>query len=141
MADRRIEALTTLERVAGQALESEAAGLSALRARIGALEAERRNISHRLEHETHVTSIETAAYIGDFVRAMRHRDKILLGELQKLEAKAALLQDKVLALYHEEQRAAQGREKLVTEARSEADRRAEAVTGEQALIRWQRARR
>ncbi|MEI4473491.1 hypothetical protein [Frigidibacter sp. MR17.24] len=138
MASRRDHALGVMRRLADERLQQEAQGLGTLRARIARLEADRTRTLQRLADEAHVGGLDTAPYVGAFVRAMRAEEARLAAEAQRLERLAAEQQDRVLERFREVQTYGKLAE---TEAARQDDERARAETAalaEAALNRWRR---
>lgn len=138
MATRRDRALSVMQRLADERLRDEAQGLGEMRARIAGLRAGQEDVLHRLATEAHVGGIETAAYVGGFVRAMRGEHARMEAEAVALERRAAEQQERVLKRFRE----AQVFDKLIeaqTEARTaEAAKTEAAAMEEAALNRWRR---
>ncbi|MEI4488415.1 hypothetical protein V8J36_19650 [Frigidibacter sp. MR17.14] len=138
MASRRDHALSVMRRLADEKLRDEAQGLGALRAKIGALRQGQERILSRLETEAHVGGIETAPYVGSFVRAMRAEHARMETEARGLERRAAEQQDRVMERFREQQVFTR-LEAAEAEARAdEATRRETAALEEAALTRWRR---
>ncbi len=101
MARRRIEALRLLTRIRRYEMEQDAAELGTLRHAIALLQAEDLSLQERMRREISERSLESAPYIGDFLRAVRaEQGRIQLAEAG-LVGQAEALEEAVLARYRE----------------------------------------
>jgi flagellar export protein FliJ len=92
MERRRIAALALLERLSRQEIEEKAREFGALRARLDQLETARGALLDSLRRDAHVTTIEAAPYLGDFIRSVRNEAAFLEVEIAQLAPRAAELE-------------------------------------------------
>lgn len=98
---RRLESLRLLERLRRQDIESRTIELTRLRGEMAVLEDEKRDLLRRLAEETHVTSLEAAAYLPQFIRSVRERIATLDAKATALRPKLEAVEDAVRALFLE----------------------------------------
>lgn len=79
---RRIKALGVMERVKRLETEEKARAAGVIRAKVDRLESEKQTLLRRLSGESRVESVEGAAYLGRFIRAIR-------AEVERLSADIA----------------------------------------------------
>ncbi|KAF0674660.1 hypothetical protein [Profundibacterium mesophilum] len=68
---KRIAALALLERVRRHEMEDDSRALATLRGEIAELTDRGRALEGELHREAHAAGIESAAYLGDYIRAVR----------------------------------------------------------------------
>ena len=119
MAVRRLQALDLMGRIAQQALETEAAALSALRGRIAALTAALAALHADLQAQGQSRSLEAALYMPDYLRAARLEQARIGRDLAALRQDEARLEAAVARRFQERKTYA-----LVLEAARQAGREA-----------------
>ncbi|MGR3756602.1 MAG: hypothetical protein ACU0AT_05160 [Tranquillimonas sp.] len=137
---RRIAALAVLERLRRHEMESEARELALLRGEVARIEAQRTETLDDMNRNAHVTMIEAAPYLGDYIRAVRAEVAGLDERLGELDEKCATLEDEVRERYRSMRTV--GTLLQTQRAKALADRqKAEAARlDEQAIGRWRRRR-
>ncbi|RVV96848.1 hypothetical protein EKE94_16000 [Mesobaculum littorinae] len=136
--NRRIAALDVLERLRRHEMEEEARELGQLRGRIAQHEQTRDGLERDLRDETRDSTLESARYVADYVRAVRAQIVTHAQAIAALEAKAEGLEDRVRARFRDMRTigtlSARARSRRAAEhARREAEEMAEI-----GLQRWQR---
>lgn len=135
----RIVALDLIQRIRQQDLEGQAAILSGLNQKIAKTEGEIEFFLGQIQGEAHVTSIESAPYVGDFIRSVRAQINSLEIELNKLAIEAEQIEDRVRAKFIDVKTFGTVLEKAV-EAKSLQDRRRENQDlDELTTLRWGRS--
>ncbi len=141
MAERRIQALALLVRLSRRAMEEQAAQLGAVNRKIAALRAERSGLLEGLRAQAGTRDIETARYFPAYLRSVRAEEARLTAVEARLIEEARRI-EVTLAERFRTLKAQEGAHDQAREAaRSRAERMETALRDEQALIRWERARR
>ncbi|SDF33904.1 hypothetical protein [Limimaricola pyoseonensis] len=140
MADRRVRALALLERLGRLEVEARVTELQSLHARMDELQAKSRETGAALERDGHIVSIESAPYVGDYIRSARAEIGRLDQARAALEPEARALEDEMRDRFREMKTHAKLAQRL--EARHAEARAAQeaAQAEESALQRWMRLR-
>lgn len=137
----RVHTLTLLERLRRHEMAAEAGELATLRAQAAGWEQTRANLLKRLQTEARIISIESAPYVGAFIRGIRNEEAQIDHNLAKI---APRVQELEIALA-EQFRALATIRLALDEARNvlrEAQAQRETKdTEEQALLRWAATRK
>lgn len=136
MSGRRVRMLTTVTRHADQRLRESAMGLAALRGRIAELQAERNTVIQRLHDEGRTGSLETAPYVGDFIRAMRAQQLRLDARIALLETEAEAATDALRLCYSDATAYGTVLDQVRTALARHRDRQEQGETTELGLARW-----
>lgn len=132
----RVHTLTLLERLRRHEMAAEAGELATLRAQVATWENTRATLQERLNTEARIISIESAPYVGAFIRGIRNEEAQIDRDMAKV---APRVQELEIALA-EQFRALATIRLALGEARNvlrEAQAQREIKdTEEQALLRW-----
>ncbi|WP_212522744.1 flagellar FliJ family protein [Actibacterium sp. MT2.3-13A] len=138
MARRRIAALALLERLRRHEIEEQARELGALRARIAELERQREALRERLRRDAHVSTIEAAPYLGDFIRSIRREIAVLEAEIARFSPRMDELEAIMQGRFAELKTYETVRLEKEWEMLRQLQRREAAELEELALQRWAR---
>jgi flagellar protein FliJ len=132
----RLRTLDLLERLRRHDMLSEARALAELRAHINRLEEVRSTLHDKLRTEARIVTIESAPYVGSFIRALRREeaqiDLILAQTAQRLQE----LEEAVAAQFAALATVRHARDATHRSLQQDADRRATQTVEEQSLQRW-----
>jgi hypothetical protein len=133
---RRLDALRLMERLRRQEIEARVRELGRLNAEVAALDAEKALLARRIVEETHITSLEAAPYLGEFIRSVRGRIAALDAEAETLRPRLDALDAEVATLFRDKHSYETVR--LAGEAanRKARDKRAEDEAADIVLMRW-----
>mgnify|MGYP000359716130 CR=1 FL=1 len=138
MERRRIAALALLERLRRQEIEDKAREFGALRARLEHLEGARETLLDSLRRDAHVTTIEAAPYLGDFIRSVRNEAALLEAEIAQLSPRVAELEEAIRAEFGRMKTYETVRVRKEYQLRQHRQRREIEETEERVLQRWAR---
>ncbi len=138
MADRRQRALALLERLRKLEIESVATELNELRGRMADLERRRDETTDALYRDGHIVSLESAPYVGNYIRAARSEIASLEAAHARLAPREAELDEQVRDRFREMKTYAAVASRAKARSRAEAAKREAASTEEQLLLRWGR---
>ncbi|MGH1466603.1 MAG: hypothetical protein ACRBBQ_14720 [Cognatishimia sp.] len=136
--NRRIEALTVIQRIKEHELDGHAAQMGQIRAQQATLQSELSDLQQRVETEAHITSPESAPFLAGFLQAIETRRAYLQQELAKLDEKAALIEGRLYETYTEARTNEAVLDKSLLEKRKEADHAETASLEEVARNRYLR---
>ncbi|MGY6704299.1 flagellar FliJ family protein [Roseinatronobacter sp.] len=98
MTSKRIKTLTVLERLRRHEMLADAHELATIRSHVAQLNDTRNRMLEELKREAHLVSLEAAAYVGAYIRAVRNEivqiDKALAQIMPRLDALEAIVADK-----------------------------------------------
>lgn len=138
MADRKLQALTLIQRIRRHEMEQEAAGLAELNLQISVLTRQKTALLEELHTQAHGRTLEAAPYVGNYVRAVRTEEARLTGEIAALEKQVA--EREAVVMEHFRQMKAYG--KVLDDTRAgqsrEANRKEAAQADELTTLRWGR---
>lgn len=136
--NRRIEALTVLQRIKEHELDTHAAEMGQIRAHQSQIQTELDRLQHQIETEAHIPSPEAAPFLAGFLKAIETRTAFLNSEMQKLDEKAALIEGRLFDTYTEARSNQAVLDKTVLEKRKDADMAEAAALEEVARNRYLR---
>ncbi|WP_163851496.1 flagellar FliJ family protein [Pseudooceanicola aestuarii] len=136
--DRRLRALRVIERVKEQDTERSARAAAELRSRIEALEATRAELLHRITRESRIEGLEGAAYLGQFIRAIRAEVERVQHQIDELTPARQKAEDALRDALAEQKTYEILRLRRLADNRRDAARRDTARQDEIARLRWQR---
>ncbi|MGC9370083.1 MAG: flagellar FliJ family protein [Paracoccaceae bacterium] len=138
MERRRIAALALLERISRHEIEEKTREFAALRARMAGLERERDRLLGSLREDAHVTTIEAAPYLGDYIRSVRAQAAQMEAEIAQLSPRAEQLETFMREKFGEMKTYETVRLSKELGLRHERVRREAAEADELVLQRWNR---
>ena len=97
----RLHTLSLLERLRRQEMAAEARELATLRAHVAVLERTRSDLLGRLKTEALTVTLESAPYIGSYIRAIRNEVAQIEKALEKVAPRIAALEQTVLDQFRE----------------------------------------
>lgn len=98
---RRIQALTTLQRIKEYELDAHATEMGAIRIQQAAIQTELDKLQERLENEARIPSPEAAPFLAGFLEAVENRRAYLNKQMAELDDKAALIEGRLFETYSE----------------------------------------
>ncbi|GAA6209922.1 hypothetical protein NBRC116601_32150 [Cognatishimia sp. WU-CL00825] len=119
--NRRIEALSVIQRIKEHELDGHAAQMGQIRVQQAQLQTEMSDLQHRVDTEAHINTPEAAPFLAGFLQAIETRRAFLQQELQKLDEKAALIEGRLFETYTEARTNEAVLDKSLLEKRKEAD--------------------
>ena len=138
MERRRIAALSLLERLSRHEIEEKAREFAALRARMAELEHERNGLLESLRRDAHVTTIEAAPYLGNYLRSVRAQAAQLEAGIAQLAPRAEQLEAFMRDKFGEMKTYETVRLSKELDLRRQQHRREAAEIEELVLQRWER---
>jgi hypothetical protein len=136
VARRRLDALHLMAQLRRQEIVARVQELGRLGAEVTALEAEKALLARRIAEETHITSLEAAPYLGEFIRSVRSRIAVLDTKAEALRPRLATLDAEVAALFREKRSYASVREAGIAANRKAREKRDEDAAADMVLMRW-----
>ncbi len=97
----RLHTLSLLERLRRHEMAAEARELATLRAHVAVLERTRSDLLGRLKTEALTVTLESAPYIGSYIRAIRNEVAQIEKALEKVAPRIAALEQTVLDQFRE----------------------------------------
>ena len=133
---RRLDALRLMERLARQEIEARVQDLGRLRGELARLSDEKALLTRRMTEEVHITSLEAAPYLGEFLRSARTRIAALDLQIEAVRPRLEALEAEVAARFREMRSYETVR--LAAEAANRAlrEKRAEDEAADLVLMRW-----
>ncbi|WP_432254451.1 hypothetical protein [Limimaricola sp. AA108-03] len=138
MASRRDRALGLIERLHRVEIEARAVELGALRDRMAELERQSAETAQALARDGRITSIETAPYVGDYIRDARAQIGTLDRARAALEPQAEALEAAMREGFREMKTVATVAARAKLRAARDRAAREAAETDEMVLLRWGR---
>lgn len=139
--ERRIKALTTLQRIKEHELDEQAAQMNVIRLAQASLQKELDVLDDRVANESAIETPEAAPYLANFLQAVENRRTFLKAEFEKLEEKAAQIEGRLFETYTEARSNESVLDKSLTEKRLEEDRAETSALEEVARNRYLRQMR
>lgn len=118
---RRIQALTTLQRIKEHELDTHATQMGQIRLHQSKLQDEMDRLDHQVQTEAHITSPESAPFLAGFLKAIETRTAFLQNEMDTLDKKAALIEGQLFETYTEARSNKAVLDKTLSEKRKEED--------------------
>ncbi|MDP5348762.1 MAG: hypothetical protein NWQ32_10265 [Paracoccaceae bacterium] len=97
----RLRTLSLLERLRQHDMAAEARELATLRAHVAVLERTRSDLLMRLKTEALTVTLESAPYVGSYIRAIRNEVAQIEKALEKVAPRIAALEQTVLDQFRE----------------------------------------
>ena len=97
----RLRTLSLLERLRKHDMAAEARELATLRAHVAVLERTRSDLLMRLKTEALTVTLESAPYVGSYIRAIRNEVAQIEKALEKVAPRIAALEQTVLDQFRE----------------------------------------
>ncbi|MGR3465452.1 hypothetical protein [Limimaricola sp.] len=138
MANRRDRALGLIERLHRIEVEARAVELGALRDRMADLERQSSETAEALARDGRITSIESAPYVGAYIRDARAQIGALDRARQELEPQAEALEEAMREGFREMKTVATVAARARLRKLRDAQAREAAETDEMVLLRWGR---
>lgn len=138
MATRRDRALGLIERLHRVEIEARAVELNTLRDRMADLERRSAETAEALARDGHIVSIESAPYVGAYIRDARAQIGALDRARSDLEPQAAKLEDAMRESFREMKTVATVAARARLRAARNRVAREAAETDEMVLLRWGR---
>ncbi len=134
----RMRTLTILERLKRHEMAHEMRELAALRAQIATLERTRTDLLERLQTEARIITLETAPYVGSYIRSVRNEAAQIDRTLAKTAPRAEALETAMIELFREAETLKLARTRASQAAREDRARREAAEADSLTLMRWPR---
>lgn len=132
----RIRTLAILERLKRHEMAQEMRELAALRAQIATLERTKANLLERLQTEARIVTLETAPYIGSFIRSVRNEAAQIDRTLSKTTPRAEALETTMIELFREVETIKLAKTRATQAARAEHARKEASEADSLTLMRW-----
>lgn len=97
----RLRTLSLLERLKQQEMAAEARELAALRAHVATLEGSRADLLAHLKNDARTITLESAPYVGSYIRAIRNEVAQIDNALAKVAPRIEALEQTVLDQFRE----------------------------------------
>jgi chromosome segregation ATPase len=133
---RRLDALHLMAQLRRQEIVARVQELGRLGAEVTALEAEKAQLARRIAEETHITSLEAAPYLGEFIRSVRSRISVLETRAEALRPRLAALDAEVASLFREKRSYDSVRLAGIAANLQAREKRAEDEAADMVLMRW-----
>ncbi|MGY6695980.1 MAG: flagellar export protein FliJ [Roseinatronobacter sp.] len=132
----RIRTLAILERLKRHEMAHEMRELAALRAQIASLERTRATLLERLQTEARIITLETAPYVGSYIRSVRNEAAQIDRTLSKTTPKVEALETVMIELFREVETIKLARTRAAQTAREDRARREASEADSLTLMRW-----
>lgn len=132
----RVHTLTLLERLRRHEMAAEAGELATLRAQVATWENTRNALLERLHTEARIISIESAPYVGAFIRGIRNEEAQIDRDLVKIAPRVQELEVALAEQFRELATIRLALDKTRQLLREAQERRETEDAEEQVLLRW-----
>lgn len=132
----RVRTLTLLERLRRHEMAAEAGELATLRAQVATWETTRDALLERLHTEARIISIESAPYVGAFIRGIRKEEAQISRDLAKTAPRVQELETALAEQFRELATIRLALDKTRAVLREARAQRETKDAEEQALLRW-----
>lgn len=132
----RVHTLTLLERLRRHEMAAEAGELATLRAQVATWENTRNALLERLHTEARIISIESAPYVGAFIRGIRNEEAQIDRDLVKIAPRVQELEVALAEQFRELATIRLALDKTRQLLREAQERRETEDAEEQILLRW-----
>lgn len=132
----RVHTLTLLERLRRHEMAAEAGELATLRAQVATWENTRNTLLERLHTEARIISIESAPYVGAFIRGIRNEEAQIDRDLVKIAPRVQELEVALAEQFRELATIRLALDKTRQLLREAQERRETEDAEEQVLLRW-----
>lgn len=120
---------------------AEARELSDLRSHVAMLEKTRVTLLEKLRTEARIVTLESAPYVGAYIRAVRNEEAQINRAVAKVSPRIEELESAMLVRFRELATIRLARDRTQHEIQNARERKDKIQTDEQTLVRWLRARR
>lgn len=134
----RLRTLTLLERLRRHEMAEEARELGIMRSHVAKLEETRATLLEKMQTEARIVTLESAPYVGAYIRAVRNEEAQLDRALATAAPRVAELEAAVLAQFRKVATLRLALAKTKAAARQDLAWREAVQSDAQTLIRWTR---